>query len=101
MVFSLAAAILSLSLQGPAGVSAAVAREPAPAWQQIAEGWDELSPPQRDRAMRNYRQYMELPPEKRQNIDQRYEKWKKLPRNDQERFRKKHDQFRGLGLVGE
>lgn len=66
---------------------------------RIAEGWEDLSPGQRDRAMRNYRNYMELPAEKRRDVDQRYEKWKKLPRNDQDRFRRKHDQYRGMGLV--
>lgn len=101
MVASLAAAVLALSLQGPADSKPIVTRSAAPAWQQIAEGWGDLSPAQRDRAMRNYRQYMDLPPDKRRSIDQRYEKWKKLPRSDQDRFRKKHDQFRGMGLLGE
>lgn len=72
---------------------------PPPNRQQLAESWDDLSPAQRDRALRNYQNYMQLPTEKRRDVDQRYEKWKRLPRNAQDRFRRKHDQYRGMGLV--
>jgi Protein of unknown function (DUF3106) len=68
---------------------------------QLAESWDDLNPGQRERALKNYQRYMELPPQKRHDIDQHYEKWKKLPPGDQDRFRKKHDEYRGMGLVGD
>ena len=68
---------------------------------QLAESWDDLSPSQRDRALRNYQNYQELPPDKKRDIDRHYEKWKKLPRSDQERYRQKHDEYRGMGLVGD
>jgi hypothetical protein len=68
---------------------------------QIAESWDDLSPSQRDRALRNYQHYLELPTEKKRDMDQRYEKWKKMPRTDQEHLRRKHDEYRGMGLVGD
>jgi hypothetical protein len=97
---TLATAVLCLSLQGA-----------APAWAQahpfavnrlqIAESWDDLSPSQRDRALRNYQHYLELPAEKKHDMDQRYEKWKKMPRTDQEHLRRKHDEYRGMGLVGD
>lgn len=100
MPFALAAAVLSFSLQGPVATPAAP-RPRSAIWQQIAEAWDDLSAAQRDRALRNYQEYMELSPDKRRNIDQRYEKWKKLAPTDQERFRKKHNRFRGMGLLGD
>ena len=96
---SLAAAVLSATLQGPAALPGHfhVSTVGHP---QLAEGWDDLSPGQRDRALKNYEHYMELPPQKKHDIDQRYEKWKKLPPSDQDRLRKKHDAYRrGMGFV--
>ncbi len=95
---SLATAVLSLTLQGsgpvPRHVHVSTVDRP-----QLAESWDDLSPGQRDRALKNYQRYMELPPQKRHDIDQRYEKWKKLPPRDQDRLRKKHDEYRrGMGV---
>lgn len=95
-----AAAILVLSLQGPIVVPRVDVRDTSRRF-QVAESWDDLSQGQRDRALHNYRQYMELPDDKRRSIDQRYEKWKKMPGTDRDRFRKKHDEYRGLGLVDE
>jgi hypothetical protein len=68
---------------------------------QLAESWDDLSPSQRERALRNYQSYQELSPDKKRDIDRHYEKWKTLPRSDQERYRRKHDEYRGRGLVGD
>lgn len=94
----LAVTVLSLSLRGPVAPTAQPSR---PALEELAAGWDDLTPAQQDRARQNYDHYRDLPAEKRNDIDQRYEKWKKLPRSDQDHFREKHDQYRGLGLVGD
>jgi len=99
-MLTLAAAALCLALQGPGSVRGQVHPYPASRL-QIAESWDDLSASQRDRALRNYQHYLELPTEKKRDMDQRYEKWKKMPRTDQERFRRKHDEYRGMGLVGD
>jgi uncharacterized protein DUF3106 len=92
-----AAAVLALALQGPS----LPAEHPRPASDLIKQvaGWDDLNSGQRDRALRNYKNYMALPQEKRRDIDQRYEKWKRLPPSDQDRFRRKHDEYHGRGLV--
>ena len=68
---------------------------------QLAESWDDLTPSQRERALRNYQSYQDLPPDKKRDVDRHYEKWKKMPRSDQERYRQKHDEYRGMGLVGD
>lgn len=96
-MLSLAAAAVALVLQAPVPTGTR-GEAPVSVLQQIADGWDDLTPKQRDRAMRNYRSYMDLPAEKRRDVDQRYEKWKKLPRDDRDRFRKKHERYRGRGL---
>ena len=95
-MLSLAAAVLTLSLHVPPMARAEALR---PRLQQIAEHWDELSDSQRNRALRNYRQYNQLPADKKRNIDKHYEKWKKMPRSDQDRYRRKHDEYRSRGLV--
>jgi hypothetical protein len=93
----LAAALLSVALQSPAPPPEAV-RPPSPLV-QFAKSWDDLNPTERERALRNYQNYMALPQEKRHDIDRRYEKWKSLPPSDQDRYRRKHDQYHIRGLV--
>ena len=98
----LAAAILALSLQGPIRPHEHVERSSSRPPILLSESWDDLSPPQRDRAMRNYQRYMDLPAEKRRDIDQRYEKWKKLPSDDKDRMRQKHEDYkRRMGFAGD
>lgn len=97
-MISLAAAAFAFALQSPVAPPAR-AVPPAPFLQRLADGWEDLSPSQRDRALRNYRNYMDLPVEKRHDVDERFEKWKRMPRNDRDRFRRKHDQYRGMGLL--
>lgn len=67
---------------------------------RIAQTWDDLSDDDKQRAIRNYRRYMELPPEKRKSIDERYEKWKRLPSSERERVRKKYQDYRSRGALG-
>jgi Protein of unknown function (DUF3106) len=92
----IAAALLAVAFQTPVPPANFTERPTRP---QLAESWDDLSPSQRERALRNYQSYQELPPDKKHDIDRHYEKWKNLPRSDQERYRKKHDEYRGKGLV--
>lgn len=91
-----ATAILAASLHSP--VQQVRSDEPYK-HPQLAESWDDLTPSQRERALRNYQSYQKLPADKKRDIDQRYEKWKKLAPSDQDRYRQKHDKYRGLGLV--
>jgi hypothetical protein len=92
------AALLAASLQAPVPRMEPTEQRSRP---QLAESWDDLSPSQRERALRNYKSYQALPADKKRDIDRRYEKWKKLPPSDQDRYRQKHDQYRGKGLVGD
>ncbi len=94
----IAAALLAASLQAPVPRQHFVERRDRP---QLAESWDDLTPSQRERALRNYQSYQELPADKKRDVDRHYEKWKNLPRSDQEHYRQKHDQYRGMGLVGD
>jgi hypothetical protein len=66
---------------------------------RLAASWDQLSPDQQDKAIRNYGRYLQMPDEKRRSVDKRYEKWRRLRPEDQERFRHRHEEYRGRGLV--
>ena len=66
---------------------------------QLAQRWEELSPDDRERALRNYRRYQELPAEKRKDVDKSYEKWKSLPNTDRDRYRRKYEDYRGRGVL--
>jgi hypothetical protein len=98
-MLSLAVALLSFSLNARTPAAGPSPSDALPARRQVASGWDDLTPIERERARQNYQRYQSLPPEKRRDIDQRYEKWMKLPPGDRERFRKKHDEYRDRGLV--
>ncbi len=99
MSTSVAVGMLVLALHA-SPLAVPQAKGPASHVEMLA-GWDDLTPQQRDRALRNYRTYMDLPAEKRRDVDQRYEKWKRLPQNDQDRFRQKHDRYRDQGRLGD
>ncbi|MGH7856414.1 MAG: DUF3106 domain-containing protein [Candidatus Binatia bacterium] len=61
---------------------------------RMAQGWDDLTRDQQERAYRNYQRHQKLSPEKRQDVERRYEKWKNLPAADRDRYRKKFDERR-------
>ena len=96
---SLAVALVALTLHGSAVDAPVVGSRPPVV--RVAQSWDDLDQSQRDRALRNYQHYMDLPADKRKNMDQHYERWKRMPRDDRDRARRKHEEYRGLGLVGD
>ena len=66
-------------------------------WQEaIAQGWYELSPQERSRALENYRRFQKLPPEKQRGIEEQYQRWQQLPSEEQERIRRNYDRYRGM-----
>ena len=81
-----------VSLQPAAAISGAF---------QLAQHWDDVSPDDREGALRNYRRYQELPAERREDVDKHYEKWKNLPKADRDRYRRKYEDYRGRGLLND
>lgn len=68
---------------------------------QVAQEWNDLSPEDRERALRNYERYQSLSPEKREDVEKRYEKWKRLPSAERDRYRRRYEDYRGRGLLGD
>jgi hypothetical protein len=87
---------LTFSPLAPSGLPVGHHDRPS-AKQVIMSGWDDLTAPEKKRAMQNYQRYEKLPPKEQHLIDQLYERWKKLPPSDRARFREQHDQQRGAG----
>ena len=56
--------------------------------------WNELSPDQKDRALKNYRKYKSLSPEKRGRVDEGYKRWKGMSDDDKRRVRDRYENKR-------
>ena len=53
--------------------------------------WNELSPDQKDRALKNYRKYKSLSPEQRGRVDDGYKRWKGMSDDDKRRIRDRYE----------
>jgi hypothetical protein len=62
---------------------------------RLAQRWEELTPAQRQRALRNYQRYRSLPPEQRESVERRYERWKRLAPGEKERYRERYRDLLG------
>ena len=56
--------------------------------------WNELSPDQKDRALKNYRKYKSLSPEQRGRVDDGYKRWKGMSDDDKRRIRDRYERKR-------
>lgn len=64
--------------------------------QTVREGWHDLPPQERSRALQNYRRYQKLPPERRRSIEEKYHRWQQLPNEERERIRRNYKRYRGM-----
>ena len=63
---------------------------------RFAQRWEDLSPQDRDRAMRNYQRYKKLPEDQRRQLDQSYERWRGMNPGDRDRVRRNYQSYRQL-----
>lgn len=56
--------------------------------------WNELSPDQKDRALKNYHKYKSLSPEDRGRVDKGYKRWKGMSDDDKRRVRDRYERKR-------
>lgn len=64
--------------------------------QAVRQGWHDLPPQERSRALENYRRFQKLPPEKRRTIEEKYHRWQQLPDTERERIRRNYKRYRGM-----
>jgi hypothetical protein len=90
---------MKLALAALVGVMALGAARPAAAdlrgLDLLAQvRWNELSPDQKDRALKNYRKYKSLSPEQRGRVDDGYKRWKGMSDDDKRRIRDRYERKR-------
>ncbi len=74
--------------------SAERSRSFRPLW--LAQNWDQLSPGERDEALRNYQRFQRLPPEKQKAVERNYDRWRQLPPQEKERIRTNYRRYREM-----
>ncbi len=74
---------------GP-GLRRAVHQPPGPL---LSQRWEDLSPQQRRRALRNFRRFQRLSPEQRRTLKQRYRRWRSMPPRERERILRNYERY--------
>jgi len=81
------------SFRAPAyGAPPYVAREKG----QQPPGFQNLSPEERGRMQRQYREWQTLPPDQKDNMRRRMEDWNRMPQQDRDRYQQRYQQWRQL-----
>jgi hypothetical protein len=90
LVRALALASVLLAADAMGGAGAAVAGP------RLAQGWGELSPREREDAVRNYRRFQQLSPDQRRDAERNYERWRALPPGEKDRIRGNYRRYREM-----
>ncbi|MGH7965619.1 MAG: DUF3106 domain-containing protein [Candidatus Binatia bacterium] len=62
----------------------------------INQGWRDLSPQERSRALENYQRFQKLPPERQRFMEERYDRWRQLPSEERDRLRRNYKRYRDM-----
>lgn len=62
----------------------------------IQQSWDDLSPTERERALKNFERFQQLPGERKQDLQDAYDRWQKLPGSERERIQKNYERYRKM-----
>jgi hypothetical protein len=60
------------------------------------QGWEELDPEQRRRALENYQRYQKLPKDRQREIDQSWQRWRGMDSREKKRVRRNYESYRQL-----
>ena len=84
--------LLSLALfQGQAQADSSSIR-----FRTVEQSWDDLSPTERERALKNFQRFQQLPGERKQDLQDAYDRWQKLPASERERIQKNYERYREM-----
>lgn len=61
-----------------------------------AQGWEDLSPEQRSRALQNFQQYQRMPERSRARIERRYESFRGMAPSEQDQVRRNFGIYRQM-----
>ena len=62
----------------------------------VDQGWEEMSPTERQRALRNFRRFEQLPEDRKQDLQKAYDTWQQLPTAERERLRHNYRRYREM-----
>ncbi|MBM4268311.1 MAG: DUF3106 domain-containing protein [Deltaproteobacteria bacterium] len=63
---------------------------------QLAQGWDQLTPGQRQRAQENYDRWKKMPQSRQQQLERSYQQWQGMRPSEKERMRRNYDAYRQM-----
>lgn len=58
--------------------------------------WDELSPAERERALKNFQRFQQLPEERKRDLQNSYDRWQNLPSRERKRILKNYNRYRKM-----
>jgi hypothetical protein len=62
----------------------------------VDQSWDEMSPTERERALRNFRRFEQLPDGRKQDLQEAYDVWQQLPATERERIEHNYQRYREM-----
>ena len=62
----------------------------------VDQSWEEMSPTERERALRNFRRFQQLPEGRKQDLQKAYDAWQQLPAAERERLRHNYRRYREM-----
>ena len=62
----------------------------------LSQKWKDLSPTERQRALKNFQRFQRLDPKQKRTLEQRYNRWRSLPPEERQRIRKNYERYQQL-----
>ncbi len=62
----------------------------------VEQSWHDLSPTERERALKNFQRFQQLPGDRKQDLQDAYDRWQKLPGSERERIQKNYERYREM-----
>ena len=60
------------------------------------QSWDELSPAERERALKNFQRFQQLPEKRKRDLQNSYDRWQNLPSPERKRILKNYNRYRKM-----
>lgn len=65
-------------------------------FQMVEQSWDDFSPTERKRALKNFQRFQQLPGERKRDLEDAYDRWQKLPAPERRRIQRNYERYRGM-----
>lgn len=62
----------------------------------VEQSWDDLSPTERERALKNFRRFQQLPEDRKRDLQDAYDRWQQLPSSERGRLQQNYERYRGM-----